>query len=219
MNNIVFSADGVYALSSDYEGVVLYWDVALRKVLHRFVLPKALDSYTASLALSADGRRAAAVTLENGRGTLFLWDLATGDELSWLPTASYLRQVFFEGGSAESLLVLGYGAELATVISRWIPDRNELTPMHEGAGWGGLENAVATRQADVIYYNTHGALRAVDIKSASRCTRSRSTEILTGSRSPPTAVGSRPSRKKTARSSSGMRRPDCPLRGCLCSDP
>ena len=165
VNNIVFSADGVYALSSDYEGVVLYWDVALRKVLHRFVLPKALDSYPASLALSADGTRAAAVTLENGRGTLFIWDLATGDELGWLPTASYLRQVFFEGGSAESLLVLGYDAESATVIYRWIPDRNKLTTMHEGAGWGGLEDAVATRQADVIYYNTHGALRAVDTET------------------------------------------------------
>ncbi len=165
VNNIVFSRDGAYALSSDYEEKIIYWDVAQRKPLHTFTFPREISTYVPSLALSSDGRSGAAIIDVDQDATLVMWDLEDGTETARLRTDSNLNQLFFEADGEENLLVFGYGVESAPAISRWTPASNELTPVHQGAGWSGLEDAVASRQADVVYYNQRNALRAVDIET------------------------------------------------------
>jgi WD40 repeat protein len=84
------SADGAKILTAGHEGDVAVWDAATATATRRFSvsrsrrpgpLPRGLEPpevWAVVVALSPDGTRAAAVTIE---GTVYAWDVATGAEL------------------------------------------------------------------------------------------------------------------------------------------
>jgi len=75
VNGVAIGADGKYAVSGSWDGVVRYWDLQ-KKVLIREM--KGQGAGVNGVALSPDGKYA----LSSGRdGTASLWDLATGQTL------------------------------------------------------------------------------------------------------------------------------------------
>jgi len=84
------SANGSRLVTAGHEGDVVVWDPISSTALHTFSvaqsrrpgpLPKGLpppEVWAVVLALSPDGSRAAAVTIE---GTVYAWDVTTGSEL------------------------------------------------------------------------------------------------------------------------------------------
>ena len=84
------SANGTRLITAGHEGDVTVWDAVAATPLHQFSvaasrrpgpLPRGMpppEVWAVVVALSSDGSRAAAVTIE---GTVYVWDLMTGAEL------------------------------------------------------------------------------------------------------------------------------------------
>ena len=84
------AADGRRAITAGRDGGVTVWDLTTAAPVRQFSVrtsrrkhgpPKGMEADTAwgtAVALTADGRRAAAATIE---GSVFVWDLDTGQEL------------------------------------------------------------------------------------------------------------------------------------------
>jgi WD40 repeat protein len=84
------SADGRRLITGGHEGDVIVWDPVSSTPLHTFSVAKSRrpgpvprgvpvpEVWAVLVALSADGSRAAAVTIE---GTIYAWDTTTGTEL------------------------------------------------------------------------------------------------------------------------------------------
>jgi WD40 repeat protein len=80
----LFSPDGKWLISADHEGALEAWDVATGKELRRFKIDASLEVQAASI--SGGGKRLAVVLSVEGRhpsADLLVWDLITGDQLTY----------------------------------------------------------------------------------------------------------------------------------------
>lgn len=150
-------------ITASADGTVAWWDAATGKQLSIDRLPHRAALHFA--ALSTDGRLlATAAMLGNGKGRLWLWDLASRTEVATYDTDGKTIQdmAFRRSGATDKVELLVTTADLKTSdkeIWAWLPQAKTLTPVNRpqwlsASVWGTLSSEDAE---SLIIFGGRGA--------------------------------------------------------------